>query len=617
MRKLYLLATAMILAFASFTKGNAQTAIEGSPKDIDFSAEGNYVLFSTQEGVTKVDMSVNGDTPFGYYQRDKNGNYSKFQNHNASNKGGSIGWYNSGGNWLYILDNGEIHPLDANNGYSPAVLFTAPEDGWYYVGMTFNRKSTSNNSKARYFYIKNNFVTGDKDNNVITSLRYGENTDNQVVDYFVKLHKGDRISTVQTVEDANSSAGTVFSRYVIAAYTTAGTTISDEFVANSGLNSYNPRAQKEIFPEQGNVAIRVPGTDKYLVRKNKASGRDFYYAAFRTLDELKSGSSDKGLATEEFEWEFDLVENTNGGYNLKFGEGVVVSDGYVSESANADDHTFRFFVLADAESNIAIQRKDGKYWNDNFSWNSPYDKVSTSDDSKYLFEICKAPAASPYEFFNFGLKEDGEDNTTAISNRTGKKVNVALTRTLSSEYWNTFCVPFAISAETITDKFGAGTTITEFKSVDGTTMVFEAAEAIEAGKPYLIKPGQNVVNPEFPDVTISAAALAPVTVDGYSFTGVYGPTEIKTDGTDLFVTTTGGLSKPAEGKSTMKGLRAFITIPSGAQAKLSILGETTAVDKIDVAEANDNGAVYNISGQRVSDNAKGIVVKNGKKIVIK
>ena len=617
MRKLYLLATAMILAFASFTNGNAQTAIEGSPKDIDFSAEGNYVLFSTQEGVTKVDMSVNEDNPFGYYQRDKNGNYSKFQNHNASNKGGSIGWYNSGGNWLYILDNGEFHPMEASNGYSPAVLFTAPEDGWYYVGMTFNRKSVSGNSRAKYFYMNNNFVTGDKDNNVITSLRYGENTDNQVVDYFVKLQKGDRISTVQTVEDANSSAGTVFSRYVIAANTSAGTAISDEFVANSGLKSYDPRAQKEIFPEPGKVAIRIPGTDKYLVRKDKASGNDYYYAAFRNLDELKSGSSDKGLATEEFEWEFDLVENTNGGYNLMFGDGgVVVSDGYVSESANADDHTFRFYVLDDAESDIAIQRKDGKYWNDSFGWNAPYDKVSTSGEPKYIFEICKPLASSPYEFFNFGLKEDGEDNTTAIGNRSGKTVNVALTRTLSSQYWNTFCVPFAISAETITDKFGAGTTITEFTSVDGSTMVFSEAATIEAGKPYLIKPGQDVVNPKFTDVTISAA-LAPVTIGGYSFTGVYGPTAINTDGTDLFVTTTGGLSKPAEGKSTMKGLRAFITIPSGAQAKLSILGETTAVDKIDAAEANDNGAVYNISGQRVSDNAKGIVVKNGKKIVIK
>lgn len=44
--------------------------------------------------------------------------------------------------------------------------------------------------------------------------------------------------------------------------------------------------------------------------------------------------------------------------------------------------------------------------------------------------------------------------------------------------------------------------------------------------------------------------------------------------------------------------------------------EPTAINEIN-ADANDNGAIYNISGQRVDDNYKGIVIINGKKVMKK
>ena len=45
--------------------------------------------------------------------------------------------------------------------------------------------------------------------------------------------------------------------------------------------------------------------------------------------------------------------------------------------------------------------------------------------------------------------------------------------------------------------------------------------------------------------------------------------------------------------------------------------EPTAINEINADAANGNGAIYNISGQRVDDNYKGIVIINGKKIMKK
>ena len=45
--------------------------------------------------------------------------------------------------------------------------------------------------------------------------------------------------------------------------------------------------------------------------------------------------------------------------------------------------------------------------------------------------------------------------------------------------------------------------------------------------------------------------------------------------------------------------------------------EPTAINEINAVDASTNGAIYNISGQRVDDNYKGIVIINGKKVMKK
>ena len=64
--------------------------------------------------------------------------------------------------------------------------------------------------------------------------------------------------------------------------------------------------------------------------------------------------------------------------------------------------------------------------------------------------------------------------------------------------------------------------------------------------------------------------------------------------------------------------RAYFTgIPEGASAKLNFSDEeTTGITNVNAAESND-GTLYNLAGQKVNAAYKGIVIKNGKKYLVK
>ena len=210
----------------------------------------------------------------------------------------------------------------------------------------------------------------------------------------------------------------------------------------------------------------------------------------------------------------------------------------------------------------------------------------------------------------------------AASNAVGAAadVKVQLKRTLSKEYWNTFCVPFSMTAEQIAATFGEGTKVTAYASTDGTTLNFTEATAITAGEPYLIKPATTTANPAIEGVTI-AAGDAQEKGSTYKFIGIYSPKALATDGSELFIGTDSKLYSPAADKNTINGMRAYLKVPAGTEgARLNILGEmVTAIDGVSL-NGNDEVKVFNLKGQRVGNTtkglAKGIYVVNGKKMVI-
>lgn len=218
------------------------------------------------------------------------------------------------------------------------------------------------------------------------------------------------------------------------------------------------------------------------------------------------------------------------------------------------------------------------------------------------------------------------DEVAVNSFNAQNNVDVQLKRTLSPEHWNSFCVPFAISADVIAEKFGAGTQVCTFGSMNGNVMNFAHSTTIEAGTPYIVKPTQEVVNPSFTGVNIEATAAKKVGADGYFMQGIYSAkTDLTTDGTNLFLGDGNKFYKPA-GTTTarMKGMRAFFIVPQGtnlAALRANIDGATTAIDELaTVVEQPTDNRIYNLQGQFVGtsfEGLHGVYVQNGKKVLVK
>lgn len=209
-----------------------------------------------------------------------------------------------------------------------------------------------------------------------------------------------------------------------------------------------------------------------------------------------------------------------------------------------------------------------------------------------------------------------------------------LSRTLVKGKWNTFCVPFAMTAAQVKAIFGEGAKLRKYMGHNGSVIQFESCTAIEAGVAYLVNPSKDVTNPTITDVTVSVtAAKSGVDTDGYGFQGILQASEIKNDGTNLTVTAAGKLGVPKQNEdgkvyNEMRGMRAYIVIPSKetVNAKAFTLdldgdGVVTVISDIESDVEAQPKKVFSLSGQYLGTSTeglkKGVYVVDGRKVVIK
>ena len=223
-----------------------------------------------------------------------------------------------------------------------------------------------------------------------------------------------------------------------------------------------------------------------------------------------------------------------------------------------------------------------------------------------------------------------DEEATSYSPVASSNTDVTLTRTLSSSYYNTICLPFDIN---IADSPLAGAEVLEFSSVDGTTLKFTAVSTtMEAGVPYLVKPTADVVNPTFTSVDVKAVAAATVTKANaedkeFSFKGTYTTVTLNTDKTHQFLNTSTpqGFSYPSDAvHATMKGLRAYFVIPADVisasrSLEIDIDGISTGINIVNGEGLKVNGSdvYYDLQGRRVLYPTKGLYIVNGKKVIVK
>lgn len=221
--------------------------------------------------------------------------------------------------------------------------------------------------------------------------------------------------------------------------------------------------------------------------------------------------------------------------------------------------------------------------------------------------------------------DESADNKDAISNAVGKKVDVALKRTLVANKWNTFCVPFDIKGAAEIFKDAEIKEYNNQKGVVENVMYFKNTNDIVAGYPYLIRPKEDIKNPTFKNVNISETEPKDVGNEDYKFVGVFSPLTFSGSMADmsLFLSGDEKLILPIP-ETTMKGMRAYFSFPGNVpaqSAKISMEnGETSIVEIIEGAGRCEE-KVFNINGSCVGTSLdvlpKGIYVKSGKKIIVK
>lgn len=207
--------------------------------------------------------------------------------------------------------------------------------------------------------------------------------------------------------------------------------------------------------------------------------------------------------------------------------------------------------------------------------------------------------------------------------------NLTINRPMASDKWNTFCVPFALTADQIKATFGDGTQVREYEGANGNVLTFAEATAIEAGTPYLIKPTKADNKYIFKGVNVTTTKEAKVGEDDIKFCGVYNLTNV-----DNLATAGSHVSgivdnmvKRAKTGTSIKGFRAYFSVPNNisesaeAALRVAIDGETTGIDAIEGFETKTPTRVYNLSGQYVGTSTAnlkpGVYVSGGKKVIVK
>jgi hypothetical protein len=228
--------------------------------------------------------------------------------------------------------------------------------------------------------------------------------------------------------------------------------------------------------------------------------------------------------------------------------------------------------------------------------------------------------------------DEEDDNTEALGDADGRQRDVTLKRTLQAGGWNTLALPFALSANQIAAVFGSGAKVKTFtgSSLSGSTLTldFADAQAIEAGKPYLVKVSEDVdlstVSVE--GVTVSAEAVA-VETASVDFIPTLGSTTItgSTTKSVLFLAAGNNLLNPTSLPADIKGFRAYFQLKGAAAAARAFSlnlgdGEPLSIspvgERTDAFTLNGNGIRYTLDGRKVNGQPKnGVYIQNGRKVV--
>jgi len=233
------------------------------------------------------------------------------------------------------------------------------------------------------------------------------------------------------------------------------------------------------------------------------------------------------------------------------------------------------------------------------------------------------------------ILDEDIDNSEAIAQADGKTMAVSMKRTLKAGGWNTFCMPCTVSGGFLSKALGSDVQMKKLtgssfnESTGELTLTFadaediQGAKTIEAGKPYLVKVSQDVINPLFTSAEVHRE-VTNVETSAVDFLPVMLPTEMEGGDKSILFVTGGNKFTYPKNTSTMLGFRGFFKMKEEvAQNAKSVninFGDGLSTSIRLVTDDNlpeEDGAIYDLQGRKVVRPVKGLYIKNGKKIIMK
>lgn len=205
-----------------------------------------------------------------------------------------------------------------------------------------------------------------------------------------------------------------------------------------------------------------------------------------------------------------------------------------------------------------------------------------------------------------------------------KDSKVSYDRNFTNGQACTICLPFALTEEELANVGKAYT----LSAVSDSKATFTPVQEIKAYTPYLLIPSadgkllKNIAAAK----NIAAPTDAKTSVSGsYSFVGTLQAKEsVKQEGMEIYgFSAKDGKFVHASDKASIDAFRAYIAVPTPAlstAASRSIdidFGGTTGINEIQNAQSSSAAATYDFAGKRVGKNYKGVVIRNGKKMIQK
>lgn len=268
-----------------------------------------------------------------------------------------------------------------------------------------------------------------------------------------------------------------------------------------------------------------------------------------------------------------------------------------------------------------------------------YDMIFSDPDKN---EINLADAT-----FSITVTEAGDGRILLDENSTtvpalATNVDVRVKRTIKANEWSTICLPFAMTEEQVKEVFGVDVQLADFTGTEpefddedncvGVMVNFVAVAdiAIEANHPYIIKVSQPIS-----EFTVDGVDIVGDEDEAYIefdngktgsrrevYSGFYGTYHAGTVLDEFTLFLNDNKFWYSKGKTKMKAFRAyfdFLDILTDVENPSSIKIWVNPEDATGIKAISDSPLkgedTYNLSGQRVGESYKGIVVKKGKKVL--